>query len=84
MHSVITQAEASQAAQAEVPLGNLGSATVGNLDSVSLGVSPHEEAFHAVTFADAVRECVEDDAMSSVSVVSCGCARVSPCAMQGV
>ena len=66
-HSAIAQAGASRAAQAEVPLSTLGFATVGNLDSGSLGVSPHEEAFRAVTFADAVRECMEDDAMSSVS-----------------
>ena len=54
--------------QTEVPLSSLGSVTEqGNVGSASLGISPHEKAFCVVTFAETVRECVEDDAMSSVS-----------------
>ena len=61
-------AGAPQDAQAEVPLCSLGSVIEQeNVGSASLGISPHEEAFRVVTFADVVRECVEDDAMSSVS-----------------
>ena len=66
--SANAQAGALQGAPAEVPLGSLSAATEQeNIGSASSGISPHEAAFHAVTFADAVRECVEDDAMSSVS-----------------
>ena len=60
--------QASQGAQAEVPLSSLGSVTEQeNVSIASVYISLHEEAFRVVTFADAVRECVEDDAMSSVS-----------------
>ena len=66
--SANAQAGASQGAQVEVLLGSLGAATEQeNIGSASLGILTHEAAFRAVTFADAVRECVEDDAMSSVS-----------------
>ena len=68
VQSANAQAGASQGAQAEVPLGSLDAVTEQeNIDSDSSSISPHEAAFRAVTFADAVRELVEDDAISSVS-----------------
>ena len=68
MQSANAQAGALQGVQAEVPLSSLGAVTEQeNLGSASLGISPHEAAFRAVTFADAVCEYMEDDAMSSVS-----------------
>ena len=49
-----------------MPLSSLGvSATEQeNVGVTSVGVSPHKEAFRAVTFASAVCKCAEDDTMS--------------------
>ena len=76
--SAVPQARAPQDAQAEVPQGGsaqgcivcaAGSSATErlNLGALTSGISPHEEAFRAVSFADVVQEFADDNAMSSVS-----------------
>ena len=76
--SAVSQAGAPQGVQAEVPQGGSvqgcrlrasGSTATEqvNLGASTSGVSPHEEAFRAVLFADVVQEFADDDAMSSAS-----------------
>ena len=76
--SVVSQAGAPQGVQAEVTRGDsVQSGTLRasgstatkqvNLGASTSGVSPHEEAFRAVSFADVVQEFADDNAMSSAS-----------------
>ena len=71
--SAVTQAGTPQGAQAEVPQGcssNASGSTATeqvNLRASMSGISPHEEAFRAFSFADVVQEFADDDVMSSAS-----------------